>query len=174
MAPRSPLLAAGLSAFALAFTGCGSDDPGLIPQAEADQLTELVAAAGAASEAGECDTARRRVREAEQQLAGLPRRTDQQLKRNLRAWLDHLDEAIAEECSAEAGAEETATPAPEETPTASPTATPTETPTETPTASPTETPAEPAPTETPEPGTGGEPAPTEEPDATGGVAPGDA
>ena len=170
MAPRFPLLAAGLSALVLA--GCGSKDAALIPQAEADQLSTLVSEAGAASAAGQCDTARRSVREAEQQLAGLPRRTDRALKANLRDWLEHLDGAIVEECSAEPEESETpaATPAPTETPTETPTATPTGTPTPTPT--PTETPpADPTPTV--DPGTGGEEAPAEEPDATGGVPPGD-
>src|SRR5215210_2375511 len=123
MAPRFPLLAAGLSALVLA--GCGSKDAGLIPKAEADQLSTLVSEAGSASAAGQCDTARRSVREAEQQLSGLPRRTDKALKGNLRDWLDHLDEAIADECSAEA----TETPAPTSTP--EPTDTPTPEPTDT-------------------------------------------
>jgi hypothetical protein len=173
MAPRSPLLAAALGAVVLALGGCGSDNPGLIPASDADQLVSLVDQAGQAADAGECDTARRRVREAEQQLAGLPRRTDRALKQNIRAWLDHLDQAIADECSSNAESESTATPEPTETPTPSPTQTPTETPTETPTATPTQTP-EATPSATPDTGTGGEAAPTEEPDATGGVAPGDA
>jgi outer membrane biosynthesis protein TonB len=174
MAPRSPLLAAALGAVALVFGGCGSDNPGLIPQPDADQLVALVDQAGRAAEAGECDTARRRVREAEQQLAGLPRRTNRALKENIRDWLDHLDEAIADECSSNAESESTPTATPtEETPTPSPTETPTNTPTATPTASPTETP-EATPSATPDSGTGGEPAPTEEPDETGGVPPGDA
>jgi outer membrane murein-binding lipoprotein Lpp len=164
MAFRFPLLAAGLGALVLA--GCGADDSALIPQAEADQLSALVAEAGAASTAGECDTARRSVREAEQQLSGLPRRTDKALKANLRDWLEHLDGAIADECAAEP--EETATPEatpePTETPTAEPTAEPTETPVPT---------ATPEPTATVDPGTGGEEGPPEEPDETGGVPPED-
>ena len=113
--------------------------------------------------------ARAAVREAEQQVGALPRKTDKELKANLRDWLEHLDRQIAEECSAE----------PEETPTPTPTATPTESarrrprrrrrrrrrpPTPTPTATP-------APTV--DPGTGGEEGPTEEPPGSGGVPPGD-
>jgi outer membrane murein-binding lipoprotein Lpp len=124
---RSPLLAAALGALALA--GCGSDDESaLIPQDNADQLSTLVAEAGDATAAGECDRARRAVSEAEAELSGLPRRTDRALKRNLRDWLEHLDGRIAEECEAPED-EETATPEPTETPTETPTdTTPTTTP----------------------------------------------
>jgi outer membrane biosynthesis protein TonB len=164
---RSPLLAAALGALALA--GCGSDDEAaLIPQEDADQLTALVSAAGDAAAAGECDRARRAVSEAEAELSGLPRRTDRELKRNLREWLDHLDSRIAEECEA---------PEPEETAAPEPTPVPTETPTPTPTPTPTETPtptATPAPTVTVDPGDGGTGFPDEEePSGSGGVPPED-
>jgi|SRR5918994_6417267 outer membrane murein-binding lipoprotein Lpp len=163
---RSPLLAAALGALALA--GCGSDDESaLIPQANADQLSTLVAEAGDATAAGECDRARRAVSEAKAELAGLPRRTDRALKANLRDWLEHLDRRIAEECEA---------PEPEETATPEPTPSPTETPTPTPTPSPTETPTPtvtPEPTATVEPGDGGGTVAPEEPDGTGGVGPED-
>jgi N-acetylmuramoyl-L-alanine amidase len=161
---RSPLLAAALGALALA--DCGSDDTALIPQDRADELTALVGEAGDASAAGECDTARRAVGDAQRELSGLPRRTDKQLKANLRDWLEHLDRRIAEECEA---------PPPEETATPEPTAAPTETPTPTPTPTPTETPAPtttPEPTVTVDPGTGGD-EPPEEPPGTGGVPPED-
>jgi outer membrane biosynthesis protein TonB len=161
---RSPLLAAALGALALA--GCGSDDPALIPAADADQLTALVSEARDASAAGECDRARRAVSEAELQLSGLPRRTDKRLKANLRQWLEHLDGRIAEECEPPEP-EETPTPEPTEEPTETPTAEPTEEPTETPTPTPTATPE---PTVTVDPGTGGLP---EEPPGTGGVPPED-
>ena len=162
---RSPLLAAALGALALA--GCGSDDDAtLIPQGDADQLSALVADAGDAAAAGECDRARRAVSEAEAELSGLPRRTDRALKENLRDWLEHLDDRIAEECEA---------PEPEETATPEPTEAPTETATPEPTPSPTETPAPTAtaePTVTVEPGDGGT-VPPEEPPGTGGVPPED-
>jgi hypothetical protein len=168
---RFPLLAAGLCALVLA--GCGSENPALIPQEDADQLTDLVSAAGDASAAGDCDRARQAVREAERQLSALPRRTSDQLKQNLADWLDYLDGRIARECE-EPEPEKTATPAPTETQTAAPTPTPTptETPSPTPTPTPTET-ATPAPTATEDPGTGGSGVP-EEPSGTGGVGAGDA
>jgi outer membrane biosynthesis protein TonB len=165
MSYRSPLLAAALGALALA--GCGSDSSALIPQEDADRLTALVGEAGDAAAAGECDTARRAVEEAELQLSSLPRSTDKELKANLRDWLQYLDSRIADECRA---------PEPEGTPTPEPTAAPTETPTPepTPTETPTPTPT-PTPTAEPEPDEdddGGVP-PLEEPPGTGGVPPGD-
>jgi outer membrane biosynthesis protein TonB len=161
---RVLLVAAGVSAL---LAGCGSDNEELIPQGDADQLSSLVAEAGDASAAGECDAAQRAVRQAEQQLSGLPRRTDRNLKANLRDWLDYLNRQIDEECAAEP--EETPTPTPTETPTPTPTETPTPTPTETPTPTPTETPTA-TPTPSVDPGTGGEQGP-EEPGGTGGVPP---
>jgi hypothetical protein len=160
-----PLLIAGLGAFVLA--GCGAENDALIPPEDADRLSTLVADAGAASDAGECDTARRTVREAEQQLSALPSSTSRRLKRNLNDWLEHLGRQIDDEC--ESAPEETPTP----TPTAEPTetATPTPAPTEEPTATPTPTAtATPEPTVTIDPGTGGGGVPEEPPD-TGGVPP---
>jgi outer membrane biosynthesis protein TonB len=164
MAFRSPLLAAGLGALVLA--GCGSENTALIPQSDADQLTARVRAAGDASAAGECATARRAVREDEQQLAGLPRTTDKRLKANLRDWLDHLDASIRDECSAPEP-EPTATPAPTEA-----TPTPTEAPPETPTPTPSPTPT-PTPSPTTEPPAATVVPPPEEPPGTGGVPPGE-
>ena len=160
---RSPLIAAAVSLLLLA--GCGSDNQALIPQDDADKLTELVSEAGNASADGECDRARRAVREAEQRLSGLPRKTDRRLKANLRDWLDYLEGRIADDCEPPKQEEE-------ETPTPTPTATdtPTPEPTETATPEPTET-ATPEPTVTVDPGTGGEGLP-EEPDGSGGVSPG--
>jgi hypothetical protein len=162
---RSLVLAAGLSAL---LAGCGSDNSALIPEDDAGRLSALVAEAGDASAAGECDAARRAVREAEQQLSGLPRKTDKALKGNLREWLEHLNGQIGEECEAEP--EETPTPTPTPTPTETPEVTETPTPTETPTETPTPT-VSPSPTPTEEPGTGGEEGPSEEPPGSGGVPP---
>jgi outer membrane murein-binding lipoprotein Lpp len=164
---RSLLLAAALSALVLA--GCGSENDALIPPEDADTLSTLVGEAGAASDAGECDAARRAVREAERQLDALPRQTSRRLKANLRDWLDYLDGKIADDCEAppEETATPTATPEATGTPTPEATETPTPEPTETPTPEPTETPT---PTATPDPGTGDEVTPEEPPD-TGGVPP---
>ena len=165
---RLPLFAIWLGALALA--GCGDENRALIPEDRADQLVSLVEEAGAASTSGDCDAARRTVREAELELNGLPRRTDAALKRNLEDWLAHLDAEIEQSCGREEEAEETATPeaTPEETETPEPTPEATETPPPTETPVPTETPA---PTVEPDPGTGGEAAP-EQPPAADGVPPG--
>ena len=146
-------------ALALALAGCGGDEAELIPQQDADLLSALVRDAGEASSAGECERARRAVAEAELQLAGLPRKTDRQLKANLKDWLEHLDERIAADCKP---------PKPEETPTPTPTASATPTPTPTPTETATPTPT-PTPTATTDPGNEG----AEEPAGTGGVPDGD-
>ena len=165
--PYRPLSLAAAALSALALAGCGSQkNDALIPQDDADELSSLVAEAGDASDAGECDRARRAVSEAEIRLSGLPRRTSERLKDNLADWLRHLDRRIAEECEK---------PAPEETATPEPTETPEETATPTPTATPEETPeptATPEPTVTVDPGTGGEGLP-EEPPGTGGVGAGE-
>ena len=165
---RLPLFAIWLGALALA--GCGGENRALIPQDRADQLVSLVEEAGDASASGDCDAARRTVREAELELNGLPRRTDAALKRNLADWLAHLDAEIEGTCGRDEEAEATATSTatPEETETPAPTPAETETPTPTETPVPTETPA---PTVAPDPGTGGEPAPEQPPDADG-VPPG--
>jgi|SRR5688572_10446082 hypothetical protein len=162
---RSQLIAAGLSVFVLA--GCGSQNDALIPPEDADTLSGLVADAGQASDAGECDSARRAVREAERQLDALPSTTSRRLKRRLNEWLAYLDGEIAKECETAAEETPTATPTPEDTPTATPTATPTEEPTATATPTPSATPE---PTVTVDPGTGGGGLPEEPPD-TGGVSP---
>ena len=164
---RSTLLAAGLGVLLLA--GCGSENTALIPQDDADQLTALVSEAGDAIAAGECDRAHRAVTQAEQQLGGLPRKTDRRLKKNLRNWLDHLDGRIDRDCTApEEEPEKTATPTPTEAP-----ATPTPTPSASPSPSPTPTAtASPEPTVTVDPGTGGQGS-SEEPPGTGGVGGGD-
>ena len=162
---RLPLLAIWLGALALA--GCGGENRALIPQDQADQLVALVEDAGAASANGDCDEARRTVREATLELNELPRRTDPELKQNLADWLAHLDSQIESSCGEEEESPTpTATPEATETPTPTPDATETPTPTATP--APTETPV---PTATPEPGTGGEPAP-EQPPGADGVPPG--
>jgi outer membrane biosynthesis protein TonB len=163
---RSALLAAGVGALLLA--GCGSENSALIPQHDADQLTALVSEAGDASAAGDCDRARRAVTEAERQLPALPRKTDADLKQNLRDWLDYLGGRIAKECK-EPEPEQTATPEPTETATETPTPTPTETQTPTPTETATPTPT---PTPTQDSGTGGAGAP-EEPSGGGGVSEGE-
>jgi hypothetical protein len=161
---RPQLLVAGLCVLALA--GCGKANPKLIPQSDATRLTALVQSAGDASAAGKCDTARRAVREADQQLNGLPAKTSRKLKANIREWLNLLEHDIRTECGKNAAPAPTATGTPSPTETPSATSTPTPSPTATPSPSPTPSPA---PTVTIDPGTGGGQGLPEQPAPTGGV-----
>jgi outer membrane biosynthesis protein TonB len=157
---RRPFLALGLLLAVLA-AGCGGEERTLIPESRASELTAAVDEINQACEDQDPDAAHAAVTAANQQVSELPRRVDAELKRNLRDWLNHIDERVDRDCKPEE--EETPTP----TPTPSPTETPTPEPTETPTPEPTETPT-PEPTEVP-------PEPTVEPPGDGGVpAPEDA
>ena len=150
---------------ALLLPGCGSSNPKLIPQDRADQLVESLDEVAARTSDEDCDGAEAALRDARNQVAELPRQVDRRLKRNLNAWLDHVEEKIPADCKpAEKTPEPTETPAATETPAETATATPTETATETP--SPTATATA---TETPPP----EGTPTVEPPNTGGVLPED-
>ncbi len=152
--PRRPTLALGLLLAVLA-AGCGSEEPELITETRASQLTTAVDAITEACDAEQPDRARAAVTAASELVTELPRRVDPALRNNLREWLSHIEGRLDRDCKA---AEESPTP------TATPSAT--EAPTETPTPEPTETPA-PEPTETPPP----EPTPdvTVEPPGNGGV-----
>jgi outer membrane biosynthesis protein TonB len=140
-------LLSGAVLAALLASGCGRENPRLIPREDADALIARVEAAAQASAAGDCAQARDSVAQAKRQVSELPRRVSRRLENNLQAWLRHLDERIQADCTTAA---ETPTPTPTETPTKTPTTTPTPTKTPTPTPTPTETPtATPTPTPTP-------------------------
>ena len=156
-----PTLALGLLLAVLPVAGCGSEEPELIPQTRASQLTTVVDEIADACAAEEPDKARAGVAAANQMVSELPRRVDDPLVANMREWLSHIEGRLDRDCKAE----ETPTPEPTETATPEPTETATPEPTETATPEPTET-ATPEPTpEVPvEPGgDGGVPAP-EDPD----------
>jgi hypothetical protein len=155
------LLPLGLALVAaLLLPGCGSSDPKLIPQDQADQLIEQVDQVASRTSDEDCDGAKDALRDARNQVSELPRKVDPDLKKNLNQWLDQIAGRIDEDCK----------PAETPTPTESPSETPTETPSETPTETPSETPTPSAtPTATPPP----EETPTVEPPDTGGVVPED-
>jgi len=163
--PRRPLLALGLLPAVILMAGCGSENPELIPQTRASALTSTIDEISSACDAEETAKAKAAVAAANQQVSELPRRVDAQLKRNIRAWLSHIEDRIDRDCKAKEREEET-------TPTATPveTATPAPTATETATATATAT-ATPAPTETatPVPTETGVPTVTVEPPGSGGV-----
>jgi outer membrane biosynthesis protein TonB len=143
---RTHHLPLGMLLCALALAGCGQENPRLLRQSDADQLSTKVDEVDQLVSDGECAEARDAVDEAKQMVTELPRSTSQRLRDNLTDWLDHLDERVPKDCETKQEATPTATPTATETPTETPS--PTETPTETP--SPTETPTEtPSATETP-------------------------
>jgi hypothetical protein len=158
--PRRPLLALGLLLAALPMAGCGSEDPELIPQTRASALTSTIDKISAACDDHDPDKAKAAIQAANQQVSELPRRVNAELKRNIRDWLNHIDDRVAQDCKAEEKSTPTPTPTETETPTPTPTETPTPTPTETPTPTPTET-ATPTPTVEP-PGNGGVSAPEDQ------------
>src|SRR3954453_8434092 len=159
--PRRPLLALGLLPAVIFMAGCGSENPELIPQTRASALTSTIDEISSACDAEDTAKAKAAVEAANQQVSELPRRVNAQLKRNLRAWLTHIEDRIDRDCKAKEA--ETPTPAPTPAPTETRAPAPTETPTETPTPKPTET-ATSTPTETPPP------TPTVEPPGNGGVS----
>lgn len=151
--PRRPILVLGLLLAVIPMAGCGKEDPELIPQTRASALTSTIDEITAACDAEDPAKAKAAVEAANQQVSELPRRVNADLKRNVRAWLSHIDDRIDTDCKAKA--EETPTPSPTESPTPTPTESPTPTPTETATPTPTETPAAPTPSPTVEPPSGG-------------------
>ena len=159
---RRPSLALGLLLAVLA-AGCGREEQTLIPESRAGELTAAVDEIQQACDDQDPDAAHAAVTAANQQVSELPRRVDSELKRNVRDWLNHIDDRVDRDCKPE----EEATPEPTETATPEPTETATPEPTETATPEPTET-ATPEPTEVPPevtvepPGDGGVPAPEED------------
>ena len=167
MRARSPYRLLGPLLCALALAGCAHENPHLIAQDRADELAATVDEVAQLVADNDCAGARKTVAQAERQVAELPASTSRRLRRNLLAWLNHLDERVRADCK-KAKQSPTPTPTTTETPTTTPTptttfneppaATPTKTPAATPTrtrtATPTKTPAAtftepPTPTATP-------------------------
>jgi outer membrane biosynthesis protein TonB len=152
------IMSLGLALAALLLSGCGRENPRLIPATRAQALTDTVDQIAQRTDGEDCTGAQRAVQQARGEVAELPRRVDADLRANINEWLNHIAEEVPKDCK----------PAPKETPT--PSATPEKTKTPTPTASPEETATpSPTPTETPTPTE----VPTVEPPPTGGVIPGD-
>jgi TolA-binding protein len=141
-----------VAAFSVA--ACGQSDSAMIPQSNADAMTQTADKIQAACEDRDRTAARRELRSLDQQIDQLPSTVDQALRENLEAWAKQIRDQVPDDCKAEEtptpAATETATEAPTETASPEPTETateaPTEEPTETATAAPTDTAA---PTETP-------------------------
>jgi hypothetical protein len=145
-----PLL--GLVLAALLLGGCGSQNPHLLRQSDADNLTKTTDEVAQLVSDHDCAGARKAVQDAQNQVTELPRTTSQRLRQNLSDWYDHLAQRVSSDCTeAQPTATATATPSATETATETPTETPTKT--ATPTATPTQT-ATPTATPTVEPGGG--------------------
>lgn len=159
MPHRLPLALAVLLV-AASLAGCGSsNDPELIPQTRASALTSTIDEIQSACDDKDTAKAKAAVQAANQQVSELPRRVDAGLKRNIRSWLNHIDDRIDQDCKEKDESTPTPTPSATDTPTPEPTDTPTPEPTDTPTPEPTDT---------------ATPSPTVEPPGDGGVlAPGD-
>jgi hypothetical protein len=127
----------------LALMGCAHENPHLIAQERADALTATVDEVAQLVADHDCAGARKAVAKAERQVAALPASTSRRLRRNLRAWLNHLDARVRADCT-NAKQRPTPTPTPTPTTTEPPTTTPTQatttTPTQTATATATSTP----------------------------------
>jgi uncharacterized protein YecT (DUF1311 family) len=142
--PRRATLALALLMAAIVLGACGSEDPELIPQSDASQLSATVDEMSTACGEDDADAVRAAADQANQQVSELPRTVNRRLKSNLRAWISHIEDRAASDCKAKeaetptatATATETATPTATATATETPTATPTETPSATPTVEP--------------------------------------
>ena len=107
-------LALALLAAALA-AGCGEENSrALIAEADAQALLESVDRIESACADEDVSAARAAADDAAAQINELPRRVDDSLQSNLRAWIDHIQGRIDRDCKA---AEEE-TPTPTETPSA--------------------------------------------------------
>jgi hypothetical protein len=125
---------------ALLVAGCGSSNPKLIAQTDADKLNASVDQIQQACDSGNAGQVRQRTQGTRDLIDGLPRKVDKQLKQNMNDWLDQIDKRAGRDCGG-------SSPTPSATATETPTQTSTPTPTETATPTPTET-ATPTPTAT--------------------------
>src|SRR4051812_26052192 len=126
-----------------ALAGCGQSNPELIPQSNADALTQTADKIDAACGKQDRSEARAQVRLIRREIDALPRKVNARLKENLQAWVEQIESRIPVDCKDEA----TPTPTPTETETPTDTPAPTDTPTQAPTKAPPQTPP-PAATET--------------------------
>jgi hypothetical protein len=162
---------------ALLAAGCGSSNPKLIAQTDADKLNASVDQIQQACDSGNANAVSQRTQATRDLIDGLPRKVDKQLKQNMNDWLDQIDKRAGRDCgssSPKATPSATQTPTPSATSTPTQTATPTPTETATPSPTATETPSPTATataTETPNTG-GGTQAPNGNGDSGGSQGPG--
>ncbi len=131
--PRRATLALALLLATFSVGACGSEDPELIPQSRASELSATVDEIVSACEDGDPAAARAAAAKANDQVSELPRSLNSRLRSNLREWVEHIEGRVDNDCEKQEEEEQTPTPTATETPTETPTPTATETPTETPT-----------------------------------------
>ena len=143
-------------ALALFAAGCGSSNPKLLAQTDADKLNAAVDQIQQACDSGDAGAVRQRTQAARDQIDGLPRKVDNRLEKNMKDWLDQINKRAGRDCNG--STKKTPTPTATETPTATSTPTPTATATPTPTQTSTPTPtatSTPTPSATATPNAGG-------------------
>src|SRR3954452_12776769 len=96
--PRLPPLVLGLVA-ALALSGCGQQNPKLIPQPNANALSATADKIASACTAGDRAQAEAAVVAARQQIEALPRKVDSRLRRRLTSWTRHIESRIPQDCT---------------------------------------------------------------------------
>ena len=92
------LLAFVLGAGAAALTACGSTNPAMIPQQNADRLKSDLDEVAAAVDATDCSRADRALAQLAADYASLPARTSVRIKRRLKDGLDRLGSQANKEC----------------------------------------------------------------------------
>src|SRR3954467_14645461 len=110
-------LFAPLAVAAAVLAGCGQSSPELIPQSNADAMTQTADKIQTACDSEDRTVARRELRSLDQQIDQLPSGVDQGLRENLEAWAKQIRDRISQDCKAEA------TPTPTESATEAPTET---------------------------------------------------
>jgi len=93
--PRSRIaIVAAAATVALAASGCGSSDKGLLTARQANRLESPLERARRAVEAGDCADARREAQTGSERAAALSSRVDSELQRNLQDGFNRLVDRI--------------------------------------------------------------------------------
>jgi hypothetical protein len=88
-------------ALAVLMAGCGQDDAALIPEDRAQALVETVDQIESACANEDPIEARQLANEASAQVNELPRAVDDELQRNLRQWVRHIERRLDSDCEAQ-------------------------------------------------------------------------
>lgn len=99
------IAALALAAFGMA--ACSSDEDGLLPGDDAQQILANLERVEELATNGECDAALESIDTISNQIAALPDSVDDRLKRNLRRGVSRLAEVTAQSCGSETDVDET-------------------------------------------------------------------